>query len=231
MVGVALITFLPPTLACFFPLVVSPPLPSPLNTCIIGLLDIHPQQILTTVKLLPVRKLVTYVTAEKVVTNGSIHRCWQTGSPSEMPWAFLQTLSIPPYGPQCSSRGWPVPFTTRLRSERRVEPRDTFSVDVRGSARLLTGNDALTPSPASPSTTFLNLTKISRPRWRPPASGGTHSFTSIASPSTSFPSFPPTSLPRGTASARVSCAAIGAESSFNMPRSGPSCTSQRAKPT
>ena len=85
--------------------------------------------------------------------------------------------------------------------------------------------DVLITSAASPWSQSLNSTGMPQARWQPSASGRTLSLSSTASRWISFPSFLSTSLPRGTVSTPLPCAAIGAESSLEMVHYGHSCSS------
>jgi hypothetical protein len=74
-----------------------------------------------------------------------------------------------------------------------------------------------------------NLTGTLQPHWQRFASGGTPLFPSTASRWTSFPSYPPSSLPNGTVSAPLPSVAIGAEPAFIMVQSGLNYSSKKAR--
>ena len=84
-------------------------------------------------------------------------------------------------------------------------------------------------STATASTTPLNWIRISRPSWRLFVNGETHLFQSTASRRIYFLSSLPISLTRATVSAPASFAFVGAESFFDAPSYGPSCSSGRVR--
>lgn len=87
----------------------------------------------------------------------------------------------------------------------------------------------LTASSASPWTQSLNSNATFQPHLQPSMNGRTASLESTASQSISSASSPPTFLLKRTDLFPLLCAVIGAGSSFNMERYGPSCCLWRTR--